>query len=104
MKLAATCAQASRTWVSQTFSSGVTIPAGNPVGVDVTGDFTGAAPGSAVLEITLDLNISGGYNGSLAASFWACWSCSGVSENFSPTACSESIRNYLRRACCPLER
>ena len=65
--LAATCAQATLTWVSQTFTSGVTIPAGNPVGVEATGNFTEAAPGGAVLGITVDLNISGGYNGSLAA-------------------------------------
>ncbi len=65
--LAATCAQATLSWVSQTFSPGVTIPAGNPVGVEVTGNFTGAAPGGAVLGITVGLDISGGYNGSLAA-------------------------------------
>jgi subtilisin-like proprotein convertase family protein len=65
--LAATCAQATLSWVSQTFTSGVTIPAGNPVGVEATGNFTAASAGSAVLGITVDLNISGGYNGSLAA-------------------------------------
>ena len=65
--LAATCAQATLTWVSQTFSPGVTIPAGNPVGVEATVDFTAASAGSEVLGITVDLNISGGYNGGLAA-------------------------------------
>jgi len=62
--LAATWAQAVLT-VSQTFSPGVTIPAGNPVGVVAAGTFTAADAGNQVLGITVGLNISGGYNGSL---------------------------------------
>jgi hypothetical protein len=64
--LAATWAQAVLT-VSQTFSPGVTIPAGNPVGVVEAGTFTAAGAGNQVLGITVGLNISGGYNGSLYA-------------------------------------
>ena len=64
--LAATWARATLT-VSQTFSPGVTIPAGNPVGVAAAGNFTAASAGDHVLGITVGLNISGGYNGSLYA-------------------------------------
>ena len=53
--------------VSQTFSPGVTIPAGNPVGVAEAGTFTAAGAGNEVLGITVGLNISGGCNGSLYA-------------------------------------
>ena len=53
--------------VSQTFSPGVTIPVGNPVGVVEAGTFTVAGAGDRVLGITVGLNISGGYNGSLYA-------------------------------------
>jgi subtilisin-like proprotein convertase family protein len=45
----------------------VTIPAGNPVGVESTGIFTAAPAGDVVVGISVDLNISGGYNGNLAA-------------------------------------
>ena len=62
--LTATCARAVLT-VSQTFSPGVTIPAGNPVGVVAAGNFTAAGAGDHVLGITVGLDISGGYNGSL---------------------------------------
>jgi len=64
--LAATWAQAFLTY-SQTFSPGVTIPVGNPVGIVAAGAFTGATTGEAVLGITVGLNISGGYNGNLYA-------------------------------------
>ena len=64
--LTATWARAVLT-VSQTFSPGVTIPAGNPVGVAVSGNFTAASAGDRVLGISVGLNISGGYNGSLYA-------------------------------------
>ena len=64
--LAVASAQATLT-VSQTFSPGVTIPAGNPVGVESTGIFTAAPAGDVVVGISVDLNISGGYNGNLAA-------------------------------------
>ncbi len=53
--------------VSQTFSPGETVPAGNPVGVSATGNFTAANTGQQVLGITVGLNISGGYNGDLYA-------------------------------------
>ncbi|HUB86684.1 MAG TPA: proprotein convertase P-domain-containing protein [Verrucomicrobiae bacterium] len=59
-------AQATLT-VSQTFSPGVTIPNGNPVGVEASGNFTAAGAGQHVLGITVNLNITGGYNGSLYA-------------------------------------
>ena len=65
--LATACAQASLTWESQTFSPDITIPAGNPTGVEVSGNFTEAPAGYEVLGITVELNISGGYNGNLAA-------------------------------------
>jgi len=64
--LVACWAQATLT-VSQTFSPGVTISAGNPVGVVEAGSFTAANPGDAVVGITVGLNISGGYNGSFYA-------------------------------------
>lgn len=64
--LTATLAQAALT-VSQTFSPGVEISAGNPVGVVEAESFTAAGAGNQVLGITVGLNISGGYNGSLYA-------------------------------------
>jgi len=64
--LTATWAQAYLTY-SETFSPGAAIPVGNPVGVVAGGAFTAANPGDTVLGITVGLNISGGYNGSLFA-------------------------------------
>jgi subtilisin-like proprotein convertase family protein len=61
--LAATPSQASL--FSQTFGGGA-IPDGNPTGVSFTGTFTAADTGTdPVLGITVGLNVSGGYNGSL---------------------------------------
>ena len=56
--------------VSQTFSPEVQIPNGNPVGVVSEGTFTAAPAGSpaySVVGISVTLNISGGYNGTLYA-------------------------------------
>ena len=44
-----------------------TIPDGNPVGVSFTGTYDGAASGATVGSLTVDLSISGGYNGNLYA-------------------------------------
>jgi len=41
------------------------IPDGNPVGVSFTGNYDQAAPGATVSGLTVDLSISGGYNGNL---------------------------------------
>ena len=43
------------------------IPDGNPVGVSFTGNYDQAAPGATVSGLTVDLSISGGYNGNLYA-------------------------------------
>lgn len=43
------------------------IPDGNPVGVSFTGNYDQASPGATVSSLTVDLNISGGYNGNLYA-------------------------------------
>jgi len=59
---------AEATLVDQTFTvSSGTIADGNPVGQVFTGDFTAAATGNQVLGITVNLNVSGGYNGNLYA-------------------------------------
>lgn len=52
--------------LSQTFSGG-TVAAGNPIGSTFTGDFTQANPGDVVLNLTVSLNVSGGY----ASGFYA---------------------------------
>ena len=44
-----------------------TIPDGNPVGVSFTGTYDGAASGATVGSLTVDLSVSGGYNGNLYA-------------------------------------
>lgn len=41
------------------------IPDGNPVGVSFTGTYDGAASGATVGSLTVNLSISGGYNGNL---------------------------------------
>jgi len=41
------------------------IPDGSPVGVSFTGTYDGAASGATVGSLTVDLSISGGYNGNL---------------------------------------
>ena len=43
------------------------IPDGSPVGVSFTGNYDQAAPGATVSGLTVDLSISGGYNGNLYA-------------------------------------
>ena len=43
------------------------IPDGSPVGVSFTGTYDQAAPGATVSGLTVDLSISGGYNGNLYA-------------------------------------
>jgi len=43
------------------------IPDGNPVGASFTGIYDQAASGLQVGSLTVDLNISGGYNGNLYA-------------------------------------
>ena len=43
------------------------IPDGNPVGVSFTGTYDQATPGATVSGVTVNLNISGGYNGNLYA-------------------------------------
>ena len=43
------------------------IPDGNPVGVSFAGNYDQATPGSTVSGLTVDLSISGGYNGNLYA-------------------------------------
>ena len=43
------------------------IPDGNPVGVSFTGNYDQASPGATVSSLTVDLSISGGYNGNLYA-------------------------------------
>jgi subtilisin-like proprotein convertase family protein len=43
------------------------IPDGNPVGASFAGTYDQAASGATVSGLTVDLNISGGYNGSLYA-------------------------------------
>ncbi len=50
--------------VSQSFSGGP-IPFGSPSGESFTGHFTAAGSGDQVLGLSVDLNISGGYNGVL---------------------------------------
>jgi len=42
-----------------------TIPDGSPVGVSFTGTYDGAAAGATVGSLTVNLSISGGYNGNL---------------------------------------
>ena len=42
-----------------------TIPDGNPVGVSFIGTYDGAASGATVGSLTVNLSISGGYNGNL---------------------------------------
>ena len=51
---------------TQSFSGG-SIPVGSPVGTVFTGDFTAAATGNQDLGITVNLSVSGGYNGNLYA-------------------------------------
>ena len=41
------------------------IPDGSPVGVSFTGTYDGAAAGATVSSLTVNLSISGGYNGNL---------------------------------------
>ena len=43
------------------------IPDGNPVGVSLTGNYDQATPDATVASLTVDLSISGGYNGNLYA-------------------------------------
>ena len=43
------------------------IPDGNPVGVSFTGNYDQVTPGATVSGLTVDLSISGGYNGNLYA-------------------------------------
>jgi subtilisin-like proprotein convertase family protein len=43
------------------------IPDGNPVGVSFTGNYDQATPDATVASLTVDLSISGGYNGNLYA-------------------------------------
>jgi subtilisin-like proprotein convertase family protein len=43
------------------------IPDGNPLGVSFTGTYDQATPGDTVSGLTVDLSISGGYNGNLYA-------------------------------------
>ena len=63
--LTATWAQATLT-LSQQFGGG-TIPDGNPVGVAFGGNFTYAGASDTVLGVSVTLDITGGYNGSLYA-------------------------------------
>jgi len=65
MLLAASWAEA--TLVDTQSFSGGSIPVGSPVGTVFTGDFTKAATGNQVLGITVNLSVSGGYNGNLYA-------------------------------------
>jgi subtilisin-like proprotein convertase family protein len=59
---------AEATLVQQTFNvSGGAIADGNPVGQVFTGTFNQAATGNQVLGITVNLSVSGGYNGNLYA-------------------------------------
>ena len=51
---------------TQSFTGG-SIPVGSPVGTVFTGDYTAAATGNQVLGITVNLSVSGGYNGNLYA-------------------------------------
>ena len=51
---------------SQSFGGG-TIADGNPLGQVFNGNFTSAATGNQVLGITVNLSVSGGYNGNLYA-------------------------------------
>lgn len=56
--------------LTQTFTSGGTILAGNPTGLAALGSFTQNASGAgatAVAAISVGINLTGGYNGSLAA-------------------------------------
>ena len=50
-----------------TYNNGGIVPVGSPVGTVFTGDFTAAATGNQVLGITVNLSVSGGYNGNLYA-------------------------------------
>lgn len=54
------------TLCSESFTGG-TITDGNPVGQIFTGSFNAASSGATVSSLTIDLNISGGYNGDLYA-------------------------------------
>lgn len=54
------------TLYTQSFSGG-TIADGNPVGQTFVGTFTTAPSGSALSDVTIGLNISGGYNSDLYA-------------------------------------
>jgi subtilisin-like proprotein convertase family protein len=67
MMLAATCAQASV--YDETYTVNTVIPNGNPVGVTFSEDVTSAdlPAGSVISDLTVGLNISGGYNGGLVA-------------------------------------
>ena len=56
--------------LSQTFSGG-TIPEGDPVGALFTGTFDQAASAQLIQSLTVDVNITGGYDGDLYASLMA---------------------------------
>jgi subtilisin-like proprotein convertase family protein len=53
--------------VTQLFSPNTAIPEGDPSGIAANGNFTAAQPGDTVQSITIDLTVSGGYNGDLYA-------------------------------------
>ena len=56
-----------QTLVSQTFTNGLSIPEDNPGGLVAVGTFTDASPQFLIAGLTVQLNISGGYNGNLTA-------------------------------------
>ncbi len=67
MALVAVCAQASV--YDETYTVNTTIPNGNPVGVTFSETVSSAdlPAGSVISDLTVGLNVSGGYNGGLVA-------------------------------------
>jgi subtilisin-like proprotein convertase family protein len=57
--------------ITETFTPNATIPAGNPVGLTFVGTVSDFSAGSLVTGLTLELNVSGGYNGSFVISLQA---------------------------------
>jgi subtilisin-like proprotein convertase family protein len=67
MTLLLVVASAQAALYTETFSPGTAIPDGNPVGVTFGGSVSDVSAGWTVSGLTLNLNISGGYNGDLYA-------------------------------------
>jgi len=70
--LAALVSSATLSYVNQTLtygvgSGGLAIPDGSPVGVASQMNFTANGTGNQMIDVTVGLNISGGYNGNLYA-------------------------------------